>query len=59
MGSRKKAEFLRCMLCNGMDVEFPSEIRCNSNTKLSKRRQNAQPMTIHENREEILVMFTS
>ena len=38
MGSRKKAKFLRCMLCNGIDMGFPSEIRSNRKTKWSERR---------------------
>ena len=38
MGSRKKIEFLRCMLCNGMNVGMPSEIRGNKKAKISKRR---------------------
>ena len=37
---------------------FPSEIRRNRKTKLSDRRWNVQFMAVHENRGEILVMFT-
>ena len=57
-GSKKKAEFLRCMLYNGMDVGFPSERRRNRETKLNERRWKVQFMTIRENKGEILVMLT-
>ena len=50
MGSRKTAEFLRCMLLNGIDMGFPSEIRLNRKTKLSERRGNVQFMAVHDNK---------
>ena len=37
---------------------FPGEIRSNKKTKLSDRRWNVQFKAIHENKGEILVMFT-
>ena len=58
MGSRKKTKFLRCMLCNGIDMGFPSEFRGNRETKMSERRQTVQFMAVHENEREILVMCT-
>ena len=58
MGSRKKAEFLRCVFSSGMRVVFPSEVRWNRKTKLSERRCNVQFTTVHEDRGEgVLAMF--